>query len=72
MIAPTGCGSNADCRDTQYCAGTGCTARGTCQDRPTICTRELNPQCGCDRRTYSNPCVAAAAGVRVAAAGACP
>jgi hypothetical protein len=71
MPSPGGCGSNADCASTQYCAGTGCGTRGACVARPEICTRELNPQCGCNGMTYSNPCVAAAAGVRVASAGAC-
>jgi hypothetical protein len=72
MVRPGTCRSNADCTATQYCAGTGCDTAGTCTTTPTICTRELNPQCGCDGRTYSNPCAAAAARVRIASAGACP
>jgi len=46
-------------------------AGGTCAAIPSGCTKELNPVCGCDGKDYSNPCMAAAAGVNVAKAGAC-
>lgn len=72
MVVSTGCASNADCRATQWCAGTGCGTRGTCADRPGVCSTLYAPVCGCDRRTYSNECSAAGAGVRVASTGACP
>eukprot|EP00887_Chlorella_sp_A99_P000518 scaffold17.g518.t1 len=37
----------------------------------TACPLKYNPQCGADRKTYDNPCLADAAGVAVAHAGPC-
>lgn len=44
---------------------------GICQAKSEACTYEMNEQCGCDGVTYANPCLAAAAGVNIASAGAC-
>jgi hypothetical protein len=52
-----------------YCGGADET--GVCRARPTSCTKEYKPVCGCDRNTYTNACNAAKAGVDVFKDGAC-
>jgi hypothetical protein len=46
-------------------------AAGVCRLRPEICTMDVRPACGCDGKTYSNPCRAAAEGTDVAHDGPC-
>ncbi len=65
------------CTDSEYCyfePATYCDyadASGVCLPRPEACTRELNPVCGCNGQTYSNPCDAASNGTSVATFGGC-
>jgi hypothetical protein len=72
--AATVCGKNEDCATDEYCAKAigDCDGDGTCKTRPEICTHNWDPVCGCDDKTYSNGCSAAAKGVNVAAKGECP
>src|ERR1700681_2543627 len=67
------CTANAQCKPKQYCAKAmgDCKGKGKCTAK-VLCTEFIiKPVCGCNGKTYSSPCMAAAAGVNVAAEGAC-
>ncbi len=71
------CHDNAECGGFAWCAGTGCGTPGHCEPAPAsipagFCDQPPMPVCGCDGRTYTNPCRAQVARVRVASDGACP
>lgn len=44
---------------------------GTCRKKPKACNKKLEWVCGCDGKTYTNPCMAHAAGVDVKSKGKC-
>lgn len=78
---PTGaiCGTRgaAACPENMFCSyepGADCGETdkpGHCTARAEMCAEIYKPVCGCDGKTYSNACTAAAAAVGVRAEGAC-
>jgi hypothetical protein len=70
---PVVCGDNDDCDESSFCLKRpgSCEARGICQVRPMVCTREYEPVCGCDGETHSNRCEAAGSGVSMDERGEC-
>ena len=67
------CERNEHCPAGQYCAGSSCDTAGGCRFPKSAadCGGEVAEVCGCDGKTYTNECWAAAAGSRVASTGRC-
>ena len=71
-VEPTYCWSNDMCDESEYCYFADCALEtGECVFRPEACIALWAPVCGCDGQTYSNRCVAAAAGMSVDYEGEC-
>lgn len=63
VVQTTPCSDNEDCGDGRYCQKESCTAAlGVCAAKPTLCTGDIQLECGCDGVTYGNDCLRAAAG----------
>jgi hypothetical protein len=72
MVGP-GCQHSDDCAIDEYCQKERCDANtGRCARRPTICTPDPAPVCGCDGITYYNDCLRQQSGVAAAFLGDCP
>ena len=63
-----------DCGKGNYCklpAGSGCQGKGMCSPKPKGCTKQYEPVCACDGKTYGNPCMADSVGVNIKSKGKC-
>ena len=70
---PGSCGGGV-CAANQYC-NKPCdapTSQGVCAPKPEACLSIIDPVCGCDGKTYGNPCSAASSGVSQRHDGPCP
>lgn len=63
------CPAGMYCELGDYCGGPD--RSGHCVLIPELCSFEVNVVCGCDRKDYSNACLAAAKGISVLHDGPC-
>lgn len=67
----TACSSQSDCGAGTWCNYTGCGfTLGQCVVKPTDCTGQFSPICGCDGHSYDSVCAAEMAGKSIAASSA--
>jgi hypothetical protein len=48
--------------------------KSNCVEKQNVgfgCTKEYNPVCGCNNKTYANPCIAESVGIMTYSKGAC-
>lgn len=57
------------------CETTDKTVDADCVEKPDpniVCTKQYDPVCGCNGKTYGNACMAGAVDIRVVSKGECP
>ena len=66
------CSDDVPCAADALCEKATCDAPfGTCESRPTVCSAEELPVCGCDGVSYFNDCLRRANGVPSSTQGEC-
>ncbi len=68
------CTVDTECSEHWYCQKNqgDCNGKGYCVEiGPYDCTADFKPTCGCDGKSYGNPCDALSRGVNIAYMGHC-